>query len=813
MFKPYIEYSKVNTRVFMESTEHTISTFLGSPIKITTVTMTPNDLMFVPLTGFQFPQALNFANFLMFREKIRNLRFFRFTIKFMFRVNASKGDVGRYIASWNPANSEAGINDWLPYLSFNTALPHAEIVCGPMKVSNLTIPFVSPFNCIDNNIQNLPYGTLRYYPMVPLSSVTTGSQAKCDIFALFEEVKLSVRAPTPIASANISTTDPYDAFWPPNPPMVVNQSGMKEIMSSMLTGAAETVGKSLSTKPKHNSVISVPPAWFGAAIKGGLELMGLNKNPTNEPNCRFSNVPGAGFTNADGVDQSVVLGANPLNAVAVDHTKFTTSQDDMDIPYIVSRLAYFDRFTWSFTSATDTLLWAGPVMPGLTPNEVTLPATNYMTTPLSFVASMFEFWKGAIVFRLSLVKNDFYTGRLVVAFASGVIPSVVNTLDKNTMPRIIWDISISNDIIITIPFKSFTTAMRVCLFKTPALTVDSTFSLGTLAIWVDTELVAPQSVVPNTITTLMYIGGGPDIQFGAPDFARYSPTLVPVTDLQTKNRKPISNDFVLVEKQGRLDFVHKEEYCPVVVNQTTVLKELTFNMSEQNAYGVETMMGNVMLYDDPADIDMAAPTMCYGEFFNNLRPLTKRFGILSQSYENSTGNLDPGFFFDNTGSIVTQVPLNYISTMYRFWAGSRRYKFIVNEYPVFTPATPTIQSQIQAAADVPKIEVFSQLAVSTAPADLTAGIRPDGAGNFRHIGFPRLNPVVEVQCPYYSTTHCQVVTSVAGVPQRSRMIYAFRISPRGGFYIPGSVTILTAAGDDFSFGFLLGTRLVVLRAS
>jgi len=125
-----------------------------------------------------------------------------------------------------------------------------------------------------------------------------------------------------------------------------------------------------------------------------------------------------------------------------------------------------------------------------------------------------------MVFTFKIVKTEFHSGRLAVAF----FPAVPGQGDSRTLAqtdyvnREIIDVRDANIFTIVVPFIS----------ESPYRTTDSANDgpIGTLSIFVLDPLVAPASV-SSSVSIILEAAGGPDIEFAFPSTTR---NLVPVFD-------------------------------------------------------------------------------------------------------------------------------------------------------------------------------------------------------------------------------------------------------------------------------------------
>lgn len=294
----------------------------------------------------------------------------------------------------------------------------------------------------------------------------------------------------------------------------------------------------------------------------------------------------------------------------------------------------------------------------------------------------------------------------------------------------------------------------------------------------------------------------------------------------------------------------------------------------------------------------AAEEICIGEKITNLRQLIKRFSpiftvnthkrsstdlkrfavplgnSLDDVFNLNSLNLDTCYFGEDNGEVgatfqtydlpiecdidlLTFVPspcqvakylpldnpLHYISYIYRFYNGSRRYKFFFTDtdkinslvrnrtsgaFPVgtfnytrnYSPYTFVRGQRISINGDItkPMLEVNSNSAI-------------DGP-SFSTIIYPDLNGAIEVEVPYYAMTPISIVGQGTVANTEGVLISRPKVFIQQGFgskdndypifnqagnsitskenglvyrYTFNGGTLMTAAGDDFNFGYLLGS--------
>lgn len=332
-----------------------------------------------------------------------------------------------------------------------------------------------------------------------------------------------------------------------------------------------------------------------------------------------------------------------------------------------------------------------------------------------------------------------------------------------------------------------------------------------------------------------------------------------------------------------------------------------FNESENTGNEGETSTQK-MWSSPPMDM-MSPEENCIGDKVVNLRTIIKRFGEVFHGkqfpYTNSGGNLtaisgplnlndtlyhwtgveiDPAFFGSKivqyvtpvtktcwteshvtlptttplTGSISTSLanlrvadnlpnnnPLHYISYLYRFYRGGKRYKMQTGLWSQPGQSYPNVYSDVSQGGNwlqtsrVPL--VVSRDLLPTSNGDVTiynpsTRIPTDGSGKFQHQVYSDLRGVVEWEMPYYSripislVTEGVVPTDEGPLVERNKFLvhrglteednrtpnwmsfqgpapYDDLASPIAfgwNKHFIGSYKLFEAAADDFSFAFLTG---------
>lgn len=777
-----------------EDREHNIYDFLARPVVLIYTQFQTSDPPNapLPLSSISFPGAIWTHN--VWADKMKGFRYWKGTLNFQVQVNASPFDIGRLWLFWSPFDADRG--DLRPFYSRThvTGFPGIEIDLGNKMTTELKIPYVSPFSHVDQLRSDQPYGTIRLYVLSPFES-SNDTTVDVTVYCWMTDCSLAIPTDTPVLGLQA-------------------QSGKESQVRSvkgLVTGGASLVGEAARMFANTPVVgeIAKPLSWVADATAGAASLIGLSKPTTVQAVSTFANIPARGFTHSDDLDNSIVLGLKPDNAVQNSFGVFGTDQDEMNFSYITSKPNWFGSFLWrTIDDAKTDPLFKIPIHPGICgddyPPTITPDPTILQPTHMAYLASAHRYWRGGISFRFSVVKNQYYSGRLVFIYYAGhTTGSVINygTFEVAKCPQWVWDIKEDSDLQITIPYASNVQYLATQLNNPSDVTTRDALGLdvitGTLAVFVENKLRGP-ATVPDHIYCQMWAHGGSDLAFGIGDMVRFHPyTAVPVAALLPLG---VSDPITMLPPKKKVVKQLVRGTRPLQAQMMRV--ESTFNVNHTET-GDRNPEGSSLLVSKAKD-NMNPEMFCLGEIVNNLRPYTRRFGFeyswASPSFPGRL-TLDPAYFFTEVVQ-ASNNPINYFMRMYVFYRGSVRYKlfFIAKNFQSETASDYRWICNVSSS----NIRAGSPEQYSTVPADTTSLY----AGRFTHKQYLELNPVVEITCPYYSNVPIQIIskTYLTDLHQRMRWKFTNNSDPtltndRG--------EIWKAGGDDFTFGYLVGAPMLV----
>lgn len=188
----------------------------------------------------------------------------------------------------------------------------------------------------------------------------------------------------------------------------------------------------------------------------------------------------------------------------------------------------------------------------------------------------------------------------------------------------------------------------------------------------------------------------------------------------------------------------------------------------------------------------AVPAATMGELPTNLRQLTRCFSLVGDlTIDSGEGlALDPAYFgWDN--DTVYNGRFWRIARLYAYFRGSVRWKVLPK------PAAANPQKIFFMLSDM------ITAGTPTAPGSVAVAAATE-------VGYPQFiniaqTPIAEVQTAFYSRHFLGVVTSTDAIDRQSISIQPVPIAAEDQ-----NIYLFTAAGDDFSFGFLKAPPLLTV---
>jgi len=886
---------------------HTVSSILRRPVQVgsgnfdSTTFTTPGDVV----SSIRFPDALFTASPNLV-DKLNYFLYFRANVHIKIIFNASPFMAGKYWCCFVPFATES---NRLMQISVQnqTGYPGNELDIASGAPVMLKIPYCSTLSHYNLITAESSMGDLFITTLNPITSGSSSTVSGFSVFAWFEDIELHVPTSLPVLvnfTAQMKTEEISKTTGPP--------------VSALMTSIGNLARNITNVSPKL-APIAKPVEWISRFMAGGFSAAGFNKPISLSQNTTIDNLPGKFYTHADGVDRSVKLSAMPDNTLPNHQGLFSSTMDEMDINHVISKSAILiSNKQWSNIASPGDLLTYWNVTPGLSQLD-TNNSQTYFTTPLSFVASIFQQWKGGIKYRVSFAKTGFHSGRIRISFHPGIFnPSAVG--DSSYVYNEILDLSVTSEMEFCIPYVANTPWKYAEIFDHGDIP-DSKFSTGIVMMNVLTPLMVSSDSVASFVKYNVWISGDSDMSFAIPNISNHViGNFSNVTQLRSVEFSNMINTIKLsgfnaIDEESDVvklvdgSVISREDYCRYFEDESTdvensissfvyedgIFKAQIFNdtaiATEHNEQVVDSARNFFSMKTYSPTI---AEELCIGEKITNLRQVIKRFSPTFRVLENqpfpsdlkrfaipfskattTDGNLntlriDPSYFGDNQGLITntfqnyslnaefnpttavsffatahvaTYLPLNnltnYISHIYRFYNGSRRYKFFFGGSRKFnyngSSSAPNVTHNFGRDVQPYVVSRAQQTVLNGAilkPQLISTQNHAVEFPTFSSIVYPDLNGCMEFEVPYYAQTPISLVgqgtiTSNEGpLIERGYVFIQQGLDVNGSDYpiysgdgskiytnINGSIfrftfnggLLMEAAGDDFNFGYLIGT--------
>lgn len=713
-----------------------------------------------------FPGAL--LSTTMMQDKTKGIWGLKATMVATLAVNAQRFQQGRYILGVIPiAGSTITSPDYLVTHRASrtqaTQVPHVEIDINCDTEVTLEVPHISCFFACPIRYSNtIQYQNCQLF-VAPYGPLKSGpSTLNCDyiLTVRLKDVELFAPVVPQSGSGFVGTVKrkvPSDNEQ--------EYSGSKPLSSSLKIAATAT---GILSKIPVLSSVAAPASWALNVAGQVASAFGWSRPHNGEKNALMQMNNFANMANVDAIDNAEVLGYSNDNKVETLPGFAGTDLDELSLAFIAQKQAFYQAVTWNVSDPENTLLHSRECHPKSFFSQSTYGAhTTFNLTPMAFAANFFALYRGSIVITLKIVKTEFHSGRLLLAFAPNEIflntPAVTTFENSAYTFREIIDIRYGNEYSFVIPYTCFNQYRD---------TIGNQCSYGTIFLRVLNELRAPDTCAQN-VDILIEAGAYKDMEFAKPSTPRGFPTLVATA--QSGGRKVTFKD---------------EDPCKSLAK----------------------VMGNATL----SDTDFPA-RVCIGERITSLRQILKKYSFVQPRVERTPSPVNPYFTTLPFAMPVSHIsaanarvhsetyPDNFVHvcSAYGLFRGGVRLKFITGEnmtdryiqtslYHVTTD-TSAVTNMFSANASPPGIFDIQQTCNLPTTVD-----RINSRGG------------VEIEVPYYNRTfaspvyNAQIVSALSfdynpGAPVPSTRVYAIGF----GAGITTTYRVYRAASDDFDVGLFI----------
>ncbi len=437
-------------------------------------------------------------------SKLTGIYGIRADLRLVLQVNAVRFQSGRYILGWvasggvptTNAGFTAAFKSHNAHLVNSTQCPHVEIDIATQTHVEMVIPWdtIYPFFV---NLSTYPVGVGMAFirPYSPLSAASGDTTCGYTLWASFENISL---VGATVTQSSYGEKEQRSAGIGPISGPLTSVSKVGSILGELpIVGPyAKTVG------------------WTADILARAAKVFGWSKPNHLATSGAVQNRPYRYAANADGEAYPTVLGVSSDNRLVSAPRVGGTTIDEMSFDFLKSIFCYNTQATWTSANTVGAVLLSISVRPDS--GDAAL-GSGWVMSPSSFITKHFTHWRGSMKFRIKLVKNEFYSGRVAVWFEPNWHSTNVSASFalSEYNHRMILDIRETSE------------AEFVCPYISNEVYTPVGNGIGTFVVAIVDPLVCPNSV-PSSIVILVEACSGPDMEWMGYSPIDYEPW-VPVT--------------------------------------------------------------------------------------------------------------------------------------------------------------------------------------------------------------------------------------------------------------------------------------------
>lgn len=481
-----------------------IKDFLAKPYRIGAgawdTSMSPNTVIWSNIV----PQALVGDN--LYGNKLKGFLGIRATVRVRVQVNGTKFQAGRLLCTFYPQGGMVG--SFTTYrrrtLTSSTQLPRVELDVSSETEVIMDIPYIAPapyYNLLGSNAeQQVPHGSFAIQVYSPLTTGSGSTSVEYTVWMSLHDVELVG------AATQMSDRRPKQVRGDVSEKELAGYGG-KPLSGGLL--ALSKIASDFSAIPSLSSVAK-PASWVLQAMSGAASVFGYSKPTEQGAMTRVMTMDNVHMPNADGVDPFPHLSISSTNSLGIMPGFAGTDVDEMTISHIAQIPAYADTFAYSTGQDIGAVVAQFPVHPFTFSDTLTYDTYSCKDmTPVGYMATSFQMWRGSMTLTLKFVKTQYHSGRLLIVFTPKNTPGDID--DSSYALREIIDIRDSTEYRFSIPYMTLQQ-----FYPIDTANFDATVGYtGYVTIYVLNKLVAPETVTQN-VPIIAEWSGGPDIEFAEP---------------------------------------------------------------------------------------------------------------------------------------------------------------------------------------------------------------------------------------------------------------------------------------------------------
>jgi len=444
-------------------------------------------------------------------NKLQGIQGLRYGLEFHIVVNATRFASGRYgmyfVYTGGSEQQNAGpwFNAHARSFVQRSQLPHVEFDLACDTSATLKIPWVnsllftplSTFTKTVSNVDTRVQGDLGFFFIAPVTNNTqlrpSTESAKFTIYYRFTDITL-------VGASSIPQMDAHFEAKSKN-------AGPVESMAKKISRLSNVMGR-----VPLLSAFAGTTKWAADITADAASVFGFSKPTNDSTHMRVKRKPIAGVANVDSLDNSDHISLFTTNQVANDPSFSGTEVDELDLSSFVQRWTMLLDSNWIGTNLSGDVLYDLSLSPGaMTRTSLVGSETVYDHSHMAYISSLFEYWRGSLVFRFTFVKTEFHSGRIEISFLPVYNDNSTGTVVPEFLHRDIVDIRYNSTITLKIPYTSPANYLPTGWSKSSGYGR----SFGRLQVRVLDPLVNPTSV-SSTVPILVEVCAGDDLEFAYP---------------------------------------------------------------------------------------------------------------------------------------------------------------------------------------------------------------------------------------------------------------------------------------------------------
>jgi hypothetical protein len=463
------------------------------------------------VTGTTIDPWTLFMNNATIKKKIDNYAYMRCNLKLKFVINASPFYYGALLMSYQPLSKFTPANilvgndkELIPY----SQRPNITLYPQNSQGGTMSLPFIFHKQWCElssTEVSNL--GRLTYKSFGVLRNANSVSGTDCDITVYAWAENLELVGPTVLDALHSQEVDCDDEY---------SHQGTLSKPASAISRAMGTLSEIPFIKP-----FATATSMVAGAIGNAAANFGFTNVPVIDDVHFFKNSTLPHLAATDIGNPVEKLTVDSKNELSIDPAIAGIALDDeLNIAKFCARESYLTSFEWTPTDASGDMLFNILATPVHRDSYAVSGGTAIYPLPMYMAASLFDYWRGDMIFRFKILCTKYHKGRLEINWCPNGTPGSAGNTTNEIYTKIL-DITKNTDIEFRVPYLQ-STAYKQCntytsatLFSTStAISGGGTNDNGVLSVKVVNKQTSPSA--SSDITVLVYAKCAENFEFASP---------------------------------------------------------------------------------------------------------------------------------------------------------------------------------------------------------------------------------------------------------------------------------------------------------